>query len=217
MSTAISVAVEPLAAPRHRLHVARLAFRRWRKTRPFWAGIWTMLGGALIAYVPATAFKFFLMASGSLVLGVLVGVFIGVSGLMLWFIKPLRIFLGVVIVLLSLASFMTSDFGGLILGMLMGLIGGSLALAWVPQKTTWRQRRRARQAAATEAVIEPMQADTITIPEPRTIDLNDADTVIDVTEHDDAIFDVEEGTGDNSRHMHFLGRSGRPAPRHRKD
>ena len=135
----------PPTARRHPLHVARMAFRNWRRSRPFWAGVWAMLGGFVIAYVPATAFKFFLIANASLIIGVLVGALVGVFGLMLWFARPLRVLLGVLIVLLSLVSFLTSDFGGLLLGMLMGLIGGSLALAWVPSKTTWRQRRRARK------------------------------------------------------------------------
>ena len=146
-----AVVAEPRVARRNPLQVARLAFRNWRRSRPFWAGVWAMLGGFLIAYVPATAFKFFLIANSSLVIGVLVGVLVGVFGLMLWFARPLRVLLGVLILLLSLVSFLTSDFGGLLLGMLMGLVGGSLALAWVPAKTTWRQRRRARKLAKLDA------------------------------------------------------------------
>lgn len=151
MTTAAEAAIaEPRAQRRHPMRTARLAFRGWRRTRPFWAGVWAMLGGALIAYVPATAFKFLLVANTSLIIGILVGVLIGFFGLMLWFARPLRVVLGVLIVLLSLVSFFTSDFGGLLLGLLMGLVGGSLALAWVPTKVTRRQRRRARHAAAAE-------------------------------------------------------------------
>jgi hypothetical protein len=143
--------MEPVAkrpGPRS-LRAARQSFRDWRRSRPFWAGVWAMLGGFIIAYVPATAFKFLLIANASLILGILVGALVGAFGLLLWFARPLRVLLGIVILLLSLVSFLTSDFGGLLLGMLMGLVGGSLALAWVPTKTTWRQRRRARRAART--------------------------------------------------------------------
>jgi hypothetical protein len=156
-------------ASRPGLHSARLAFRKWRRGRPFWAGVWAMLGGALIAYVPGTALKLVLIANASLLVGTLVGVVIGFFGLMLWFARSLRILLGVLILLLSLASFFTSDFGGFFLGMLMGLIGGSLALAWVPTKVTWRQRRRARKrAAAGLPVVEPAapdEAERISVPE----------------------------------------------------
>ena len=148
MTAATDTAVaEPLHQRRRPFHVARLAFRRWRHSRPFWAGLWSMLGGLLIAYVPATAFKFILIANASIIFGILVGALIGFFGLLLWFLRSLRILLGILILVLSLGSFFTSDFGGLILGMLMGLIGGSLALAWVPTKVTWRQRRRARRLA----------------------------------------------------------------------
>lgn len=108
-----------------------------------------MVGGFIIAYVPATAFKFLLIANASLIIGIVVGAVIGFFGLMLWFARPLRIVLGVLILMLSLASFLTSDFGGLLLGMIMALVGGSLALAWVPTKVSWRQRRRARKLAKT--------------------------------------------------------------------
>jgi ABC-type microcin C transport system permease subunit YejE len=139
--------VEPLVERRHPVHSARLGFRNWRRSRPFWAGVWAMLGGALIAYVPGTALKLVLIANASLLIGTLVGVVVGFFGLMLWFARSFRVVLGVLILLLSLCSFFTSDFGGLLLGMLMGFVGGSLALAWVPTKVTWRQRRRARKAA----------------------------------------------------------------------
>jgi ABC-type microcin C transport system permease subunit YejE len=149
VTTAIDAApAAPLAHRHHRIRRARLAFRDWRRSRPFWAGVWTMLGGLLIAYIPATAFKLLLIANGSLILGILVGALIGAFGLMLWFARPLRVLLGVLILLLSLVSFFTSDFGGLLLGMMMGLVGGSLALAWVPTKVTRRQRRRARASLA---------------------------------------------------------------------
>ncbi len=142
-----AVSAGPAAERRHRVRTARLAFRRWRHGRPFWAGVWTMLGGAVIAYVPGTAFKLVLVASASLVVGILVGVLVAFFGLMLWFAQPLRVLLGVLILLLSLLSFFTSDFGGLLLGMLLGLVGGSLALAWVPAKQTRRQRRQTREPA----------------------------------------------------------------------
>lgn len=141
---------EPLTGHRHRLRAARLAFRGWRRHRPFWAGLWAVLGGAIIAYVPGTAFKLVLVANASIVVGILVGALVGFFGLMLWFAPQLRVLLGVLVLLLSLVSFFTSDFGGLLLGMLMGLVGGSLALAWVPTKVTWRERRHALRTAQTD-------------------------------------------------------------------
>ncbi len=168
MTTATDVVTaQPDVQRRHLLRAARLGFRDWRRSRPFWAGIWAMLGGALIAAVPATAFKLVLIADGSLVLGILVGAIVGFFGLMLWFARPLRMLLGVLILMLSLVSFFTSDFGGLLIGMLMGLVGGSLAVAWVPTKTTWRERRRARKLPA----VQPGDDDSSPEELPATVDL----------------------------------------------
>lgn len=135
----------------HLIGRARLGFRRFRRTRPFWAGFWTMLSGVVVGYVPGTSFKF-VFATGNLIwAGVLVGVLIGVLGLFLWIQPMLRYVLGVFIILLSLLSFITSDFGGFFIGMLMGILGGSLAIAWMSNPPPSRRERRRQRRFATEA------------------------------------------------------------------
>lgn len=114
------------------LRRGRQAFRQWRRRRPFWAGLWAILGGAIIAYVPGTAFKFSLVPGSLIWLGVLVGVLVAIFGLFLWLQPSLRYLLGTLIIVFSLGSFMSSDFGGLLVGMLLGLIAGALAIAWTP-------------------------------------------------------------------------------------
>ena len=61
----------------------------------------------------------------------LVPVLLLVCGLLLWFHLPLRTFYSVLAILLALGSWITSNLGGFFVGMLLGLIGGSLAFAWV--------------------------------------------------------------------------------------
>ena len=112
---------------------ARLGFRRWRRTRPFWAGIWTMLGGLIILYGPLMPIKVILVAGQVVWMGIMVGVLVAILGLLLWFERAgLRRFFGVLIVLLGLVSLITSDFGGFFIGMLLALIGGSMAIVWRP-------------------------------------------------------------------------------------
>ncbi|MDT7599789.1 MAG: hypothetical protein QOK26_1866, partial [Pseudonocardiales bacterium] len=41
-------------------------------------------------------------------------------------------------VLLSLVSFVTTNLGGLVVGMLLGIVGGSLGFAWRPPDTEIR-------------------------------------------------------------------------------
>jgi hypothetical protein len=145
-----------------------LAFRQWRRRRPFWAGFWAILAGAIIAYVPGTAFKFSLVPGSLIWLGVLVGVLIAIFGLFLWLQPSLRYLLGVLIIMFSLGSFMSSDFGGLIVGMLLGLVGGALAVAWVPLPTTATSGSAALpttpEAPAATAPTEAMSAEAVRRP-----------------------------------------------------
>jgi uncharacterized protein DUF6114 len=124
---------------------ARLAFRRWRRTRPFWAGIWAMIGGLIVLSGPLMSIKVILVAGQIVWMGILVGALIALAGLFLWFEHGLSRLLGVLIVLLGLVSLITSDFGGFIIGMLLSLVGGSMAFAWRPL-----QRQRAEALAKVE-------------------------------------------------------------------
>ncbi|MEV5006802.1 DUF6114 domain-containing protein [Streptomyces sp. NPDC055692] len=112
----------------------RLQFRAWRGTRPFWAGLFVLLGGFPIMYFPYAHLQLghltLAMATtagaGSLIIGVLL-VVLGVS---LWFQKHIRVFAGVAAILLALVSIPVSNFGGFVMGFLLALIGGAMAVAW---------------------------------------------------------------------------------------
>jgi len=111
-------------------------FRTWRGERPFWAGAFTMTAGLPIIYFPYTDLDLqgIVLAlsttsgAGSLIIGVL----LVVLGLTLWFQQQHRVFAGIAALLLSLTSFPLANFGGLFLGLTCGLVGGSLACAWMP-------------------------------------------------------------------------------------
>ncbi|MFJ2610299.1 DUF6114 domain-containing protein [Streptomyces sp. NPDC091279] len=114
----------------------RLRFRDWRGTRPFWAGLFTLLGGVPIAYFPYATFKLGSMSltmattagAGSLIIGVL----LCTLGLTMWFQQATRLFAGVAAILLALISLVVSNIGGFILGFVLALIGGALAASWAP-------------------------------------------------------------------------------------
>ena len=109
-------------------------FRHWRRTRPFWGGLYAILGGLLMLAGPLTAIKVILVAGQVVWMGITVGAAVSVFGLFLWFAPSQRQVAGVLIVILSLVSFITSDFGGFLLGMLLGLTGGAMGFAWVPRR-----------------------------------------------------------------------------------
>ncbi|AIJ13274.1 hypothetical protein GCM10010095_35740 [Streptomyces anthocyanicus] len=114
----------------------RLQFRGWRGARPFWAGLLVLLGGFPIMYFPYAHLQFgnltVAMATtagaGSLIIGVLL-VVLGVS---LWFQKHVRVFAGIAAILLALVSIPVANFGGFIIGFMLSLVGGALAVAWAP-------------------------------------------------------------------------------------
>lgn len=114
----------------------RLRFRAWRGSRPFWAGLLTLLGGVPIAYFPYATLKLGNMSiamattagAGSLIIGVL----LITLGLTMWFQAATRIFAGVAAILLALVSLVVSNIGGFLIGFLLALIGGALAVSWAP-------------------------------------------------------------------------------------
>ncbi|WP_369391904.1 DUF6114 domain-containing protein [Streptomyces sp. CG1] len=114
----------------------RLQFRAWRGTRPFWAGLFVLLGGFPIMYFPyahlqvghLTLAMATTAGAGSLIIGVL----LVVLGISLWFQKHVRTFAGVAAILLALVSIPVSNFGGFVMGFLFALIGGAMAVAWAP-------------------------------------------------------------------------------------
>jgi Family of unknown function (DUF6114) len=115
---------------------ARRSFRAWRWTRPFWAGLLTLLAGLPIMYFPyanltlgqLTIRMATTAGAGSLIIGVL----LVVLGLTMWFQPVVRVFAGVAAILLALVSIVVSNYGGFLIGFLLGLIGGGLAIAWSP-------------------------------------------------------------------------------------
>ncbi|MGV9247882.1 DUF6114 domain-containing protein [Streptomyces sp. NPDC003710] len=135
----------------------RLQFRAWRGTRPFWAGLLVLLGGFPILYFPYAHLQLghltLAMATtggaGSLIIGVL----LIVLGISLWFQKHVRTFAGVAAILLALVSLPVSNFGGFVVGFLLSLVGGAMAVSWAPGVPPAEQPAQAADDGdATEAV-----------------------------------------------------------------
>ena len=124
----------------------RAAFRRWRQTRPFWGGFLLLLAGIELLLIPLSgilihgAVKLVVYIGIGGVFGVLLGVLLIACGLLLWLNPAHRTFYAIAGVLLAVLSFIASNFGGFFIGMLLGIIGGSMGFAWTPsadQPTRW--------------------------------------------------------------------------------
>jgi len=118
--------------------VRRRRFRAWRRSRPFWGGLLLLLAGIELILIPLSgvlfhgAIKLVIYIGIGGVFGVVIGALLIVAGLVTWFNPAHRTFYSIAGIVLGLASFPASNLGGFLLGMLLALIGGSLAFAWTP-------------------------------------------------------------------------------------
>ncbi|MCQ4080377.1 DUF6114 domain-containing protein [Streptomyces sp. RB6PN25] len=111
------------------------AFRDWRHSRPFWAGLWTLLAGLEILSIPIAPLPLMIHEGVAGVAGGLMGIFMIVLGLSMWAAPNYRAFAGIATLILAIASLVLSNLGGFIIGFLLGIIGGTMAISWVPDGT----------------------------------------------------------------------------------
>ncbi|MER5203205.1 DUF6114 domain-containing protein [Streptomyces sp. NPDC002825] len=132
---------EPTRGPTpDRLHRAPTAFRRWRRTRPFWAAVWTGLGGFVIFFLPMAPLGKILQVGVGGIAGMAGGVLLMAMALLILLLPGQRHTAGVIAVIAGVASFPLSNLGGLFMGMFLSVLGGSMAFAWLPEKPVKRRR-----------------------------------------------------------------------------
>lgn len=159
---AVSTADSTSDSTTEKLEKGNRRFTRWRKRRPFAGGLLTILAGAWIltpAYLSMEISNIQIQVStlggvSTLVIGIL----LIVCGLMTWFRSEVRIFTGVAAMVLGIVALPQSNLGGFLIGTLLAVIGGALALAWVPQSKldakadkAERKARKAQEKAAKKA------------------------------------------------------------------
>ncbi|MET8139488.1 DUF6114 domain-containing protein [Sphaerisporangium sp. NPDC005288] len=107
--------------------------RAWRRSRPFWGGLLTVLAGVELISLPFSLDALPLIVhSVEAGLAYLLSITMIVLGVLIVFQPAQRVFLGVVAILLSIASVVYVNVGGFLLGMVLGLLGGALTAAWTP-------------------------------------------------------------------------------------
>ena len=111
--------------------------------RPTAAFILAFIGGMIILVTGVLVGVIFLVVGTYLggplflsifsgLLSILIGVPIIIGAVMLYVNPKNHAAWGVVVIVFSLASYMTGSLGGFVIGLLLGLIGGILGLAWHP-------------------------------------------------------------------------------------
>jgi hypothetical protein len=106
----------------------------WLGTRPFWGGLLVTLAGAEMLVTVKAPLPVVLHVGMQGMIGYLLPLVLMACGLLLIFNPSQRLFYAIVSAVLTIASWLTSNLGGFILGIILGLLGSALAFAWSPDK-----------------------------------------------------------------------------------
>ena len=110
------------------------AWRRWRTARPFAGGLLVLLSGAEILLAVRAPLPVVLHVGMQGMIGYLVPVLLLLCGALLLLNPAQRLFYSTIAAVFALTSWATSNLGGFVLGLLLGLIGSALAFAWTPHR-----------------------------------------------------------------------------------
>lgn len=108
------------------------SFRAFRATRPFWGGLFTIVSGAVIAFLPLGPLWYYLHAGVGAIMGEVIGVGLLAIGVLTWLQPSHHRSLGPLSVGFALIAFPMTNLGGLIVGTIAGIVGGSMTFGWAP-------------------------------------------------------------------------------------
>lgn len=126
------------------LGALRRTFRAFRRTRPFWGGLWLIASGVWILRMLG-------FSIGLVVPGVASSAGYGIAfcliafGLVSWFAPHYSPLLGILGVAAALGSFIYANLGGFVVGSVVGILGGSMVFGWGEKKP-----KQPREAAEEE-------------------------------------------------------------------
>ncbi|MET7962842.1 DUF6114 domain-containing protein [Micromonospora zamorensis] len=166
-----------MSAKRHQAAPAvrgsRGRWRRWRRGRPFTAAVLIALGGAEMLVTLRAPLGVLLHIGPQGLAAYLVPTILVLCGVLLITTPQQRVFYSLVSLVLGLVSWLTSNLGGFVIGMLLALLGGALAFAWTPDKD--RPQVVAAEPEAPEPRESENDADTVLLPGMQTPDPTPAD------------------------------------------
>lgn len=140
------------------------SWRAWRHTRPFWGGLFVLLGGLEILFTVWAPLGVVLHVGMQSFIGYMVPWVIIVLGLLLWFHPVQRIFYSLIALVCALGSWLTSNMGGFIFGLLFTLVGAALAFAWAPHDP--EPEVAAQEVAVAESSAAVPEVESTSSPEP---------------------------------------------------
>jgi hypothetical protein len=126
----------------------RRGWREWRHTRPFWGGLLVIVGGAEVLLSERAPLPLIIHIGAQGLAGYFIPLVSVLAGMLVLFNPEQRTFYSLLAIVLALGSWITSNLGGFFVGMILGVIGGSLAFAW-------KEREEPEQAEAQEPPRSP--------------------------------------------------------------
>jgi hypothetical protein len=110
-------------------------FRRWRRKRPFWGGLFLILSAILFFLTSNLGFSNFEIHLGPTgFLSYVIPLVVLLCGLLSWVSPEQRLFYGIIALVTALYSMIGLNFGGFGVSMLAGFVGGALVVAWGPPR-----------------------------------------------------------------------------------
>ncbi|WP_018156529.1 DUF6114 domain-containing protein [Demetria terragena] len=108
--------------------------RDFRQTRPFWGGLLLILAGAAIIHFAGTPVSLSMATEWNSSAGYVLGGGLVLFGLVSWLSPDYAPLLGLLGVLVALVAFVSANLGGLLIGTVLGIVGGSMVWAWGEKK-----------------------------------------------------------------------------------
>jgi len=111
-------------------------FRTWRRARPFWGGFVAMLAGLEIYATSQQSIGDMEIKIGpGGMAAYVIPLMMVVGGLLAWFTPAQRHFYGIIIPAVAVYALLEINFGGWMIGTILGMVGGALIFAWTEDKT----------------------------------------------------------------------------------
>jgi Family of unknown function (DUF6114) len=111
------------------------AFRTWQHGRPFWGGLVTIVAGIeyyLSVHLNPLSFSVSFGQNGFVAWLLPLG--LTLCGALAWVSPAQRLFYGILAAAASVYGLIGLNLGGFFLGMLIGIVGGSLIASWTPRQ-----------------------------------------------------------------------------------
>ncbi len=200
-----------------RFSAGRERFRRWRHRRPFWGGLLTLLSGlVLFGSTQLTLGSMQVRVGVEGMQSIVIPIVLVVAGLLIWFMPDHRVFYGIITLVVAVYSLIGVNLGGFVIGLLLGVAGGALAIAWAPRPGDVATGAETSEAEAPDGSSADDDADDDTVSVDDMLGEDPGDTVDDGTLEPDAGDEPgspDEGQPKHRAHSRTLQRRERPSIR----